>query len=99
MGHQSTHPLGDRCFVGLLGIQVVVEGQLKSIERLRRIGKGTNELSPPLFCLAERQTNLLQKATKQSWSYSDPNSYSAEWWSHALVEYLQALLVQLRAKD
>ena len=28
LGHQSTHPLGDRCFVGLLGIQVVIEGQL-----------------------------------------------------------------------
>ena len=28
LGHQSTHPLGNSCFVGVLGIPVVVEEQL-----------------------------------------------------------------------
>ena len=38
LGHQSTHPLGNSCFVGLLGIQVVIEEQLKSLDRLGRMG-------------------------------------------------------------
>ena len=38
LGHQSTLPLGNRCFVGVLGIQVVIEKQLKSLDRLGRMG-------------------------------------------------------------
>ena len=64
LGHKSTYLLGNSCFIGLLGIQMVVEKQLKSIERLRSIGKVTNEWNPQLICLQEPQTNLLQKATK-----------------------------------
>ncbi|ABM78771.1 Hypothetical protein P9303_20291 [Prochlorococcus marinus str. MIT 9303] len=54
-----------------------------------------NAINPTSDLLPEAQIALLQKATRQSWSCSDPTFYSDQSSSHALVGYEQPFTVLL----
>ncbi|WP_320675095.1 hypothetical protein [Prochlorococcus sp. MIT 1341] len=74
-----------------------LSGCRKAIDIIRATSSYGNrrQLIPQLFCLPDPQIFLLQIATMQSWSYSDPTSYNDPGLSYAFVGWWQALFTAL----